>query len=86
MNESPLSELADGEGNVIGNAKLSVSEAKFKGQMAEGKRQNEGLINVYPNPAKDVLNVDLRDLPNGTYLLNINDGEIHRVAKVVVNR
>ena len=58
MNENPLSELADGEGNVIENAKLSVAEAKFKGQKANGKRQNEGMINVYPNPSKEVLNVE----------------------------
>ena len=134
MNESPLSELADGEGNVIGNAKLSVSEAKFKGKMAEGKRQNEGLINVYPNPAKDVLNVefvagsdvsnavvgtchgmsmqmftmqgimvtsqmvpdtkpglnkttlDLRDLPNGAYMLKATIGDQIEMRKVIVNR
>ena len=40
--------------------KLSVAEAKLKGkgQRAKGKGQNEGLIGVYPNPAKDVLNVE----------------------------
>ena len=53
-----MSELADGEGTVIDNAKLSVADAKFKGQTAEGKMQNEGLISVYPNPAKEVLNVE----------------------------
>ena len=58
LNESPLSELADGEGNVIDDAKLSIADAKFKGQTAKGKGQNEGLISVYPNPAKDVLNVE----------------------------
>ena len=59
LNPNPLSELADGEGNVIDDAKLSIADAKFKGQKAEGKRQNEGMINVYPNPAKDVLNVEI---------------------------
>ena len=135
LNESPLSELADGDGNVIGNAKLSVAEAKFKGQKAEGKRQNEGLISVYPNPAKDVLNVeivtgddannaaavgtchgmsidmftmqgvlistqtvqelkpglnrttlDLRDLPNGAYMLKVAIGNQMEMKKVIVNR
>ena len=30
--------------------------------------------------------MDLRDLPNGAYLLKVDGGEIHQVIKVVVNR
>ncbi len=105
-----------------------VSSSKF---MVPGSMFNEGTsVVVYPNPVKDVLNVefmidninmmanhamsleivtmhggvvvkqnvndiltgmnkttmDLRDLPNGAYLLKVEGGEIHRVIKVVVNR
>jgi hypothetical protein len=98
--------------------------------------QNEGLINVYPNPATDVLNVEfvvgnavnsadgtvgifhgisiqmltiqgvlfstqnvpdlkpglnkttlnLRDLPNGAYMLKVTIGDKSEIKKVVVNR
>jgi hypothetical protein len=129
LNESPLSELADGEGNVLYDARLSVADAGFK---VQGSRFNveAASVVVYPNPAKDLLNVefvmdnidagtihdmslelvtmqgvvvakqtvpdtktgmnrttmDLRDLPNGAYLLKVEGGDIHQVIKVVVNR
>ena len=56
LNESPLSELADGEGNVLNDARLSVADAGFK---VQGSRLDEqaGVV-VYPNPAKEVLNVE----------------------------
>jgi hypothetical protein len=130
LNDNPNSELANNEGIAIENAKLSIPDAKFKMQTAEGKMQNEGLINVYPNPAKDVLNIefvignvdartchvtplqlftmqgivvttqnipdfkpglnkttlDLRDLPNGAYILKVAIGEQIEVRKVMVSR
>jgi hypothetical protein len=129
LNESPLSELADGEGNVLEDARLSIADA---GEMVHGSRfkVEATSVVVYPNPAKDFLNVefvignvdsgtyhgmdlqlvtiqgivvakqtvtdtktgmnkttmDLRNLPNGTYLLKVNGGEISKVVKVVVHR
>ena len=57
MNNSPLSELADGEGNVLQDARLSIVDAGFK---VQGSRFNveAGSVVVYPNPAKDILNVE----------------------------
>ncbi|MEI6436811.1 MAG: T9SS type A sorting domain-containing protein, partial [Bacteroidota bacterium] len=132
LNPNPLSELADGDGNVIGNAKLVIADAGFK---VQGSRfEGEAGVVLYPNPAKDVLNVefvigndigntvvgtchgmslqmftmqgilvstrdfseikpglnkttmDLRDLPNGTYMLKVTIGDNTEVTKVVVNR
>jgi hypothetical protein len=124
LNDNPLSELADGRGNVLDDAKLSVADASSL------LIAHSSFISVYPNPAKDLLNVefvidninivanhvmsleivtmhgvvvakqnvaniktglnkttmDLRDLPNGAYLLKVGGGEIHRVIKVVINR
>ena len=58
LNESQLSELADGDGNVIDNVILSVADANCKLQTANCKLQNEGLVRVYPNPVMDILNVE----------------------------
>jgi hypothetical protein len=56
LDDDPISELADGEGNVLYDARLSVADAGFK---VQGSRFGEdaGVV-VYPNPAKDVLNVE----------------------------
>jgi hypothetical protein len=56
LNASPLSELADGDGNVLYDARLSVADAGFK---VQGSRlEGEAGVVVYPNPAKEVLNVE----------------------------
>ena len=77
LNNNPLSELADGEGNVLAGASLSISDAGFTGQSLKG----ETLV-VYPNPARELLNteytidhisavaLDVLDLA-GTTVLNI---------------
>jgi hypothetical protein len=127
LNDDPISELADGVGNVLYDARLSVADAGFK---VQGSRlEGEAGVVVYPNPAKDVLNVefvvggyvekqnfaslqlmtmqgiviakqevpdvkaglnkttmDLRNLPNGAYILNVNCGDHKEVRKVIVNR
>ena len=56
LNDDPLSELADGDGNVLYDARLSVADAGFK---VQGSRlEGEAGVVVYPNPAKEVLNVE----------------------------
>jgi hypothetical protein len=129
LNENPLSELADGDGNVIDNAKLTIPDATANGEMVRWRDSEIGFINVFPNPAKDVLYVefvvggsgekqnfvslqlltmqgiviarngvtdvktgmnkttmDLRNLPNGAYMLKVNFGERLEMKKVAVNR
>jgi hypothetical protein len=127
LNDNPLSELADGNGNVIYDAKLSMPDAILNGEMV---RWRNGEIVCYPNPVKDMLNVefvtsnvdaktgdamnlllvtmqgvvvakqnvadiktglnkttmDLRDLPNGAYLLKVYYEDQVVVRKVIVNR
>jgi hypothetical protein len=56
LNESPLSELADGNGNVIDGAKLSVADAGASGKTV--KWQNGNVV-CYPNPANATLNLEL---------------------------
>jgi hypothetical protein len=55
---NPLSELADGEGNGIGDAKLSIADAGGNGEMVKWRNGEIELLSVYPNPAKDLLNVE----------------------------
>jgi hypothetical protein len=127
LNESPDSEFADGDGNVIDGVKLVMPEAGRDGEMVKWRN---GEIVCYPNPVKDVLNVefvaynidektchgislqlvtmqgvvvakhnvsdiktglnkttmDLRELPNGAYLLKVNYEDQIVVRKVIVNR
>jgi hypothetical protein len=119
LNESPLSELADGNGNVIDDAKLTVVDA------SPLLIAHSPLISVYPNPVKDILHIEylmetdgtynaelfslqgvvliksspsagkaglnkaalnLRDLPNGAYMLKASFGNYQKVTKVIVNR
>jgi hypothetical protein len=63
LNDDPISELADGDGNVLYDARLSVADAGFEVQGSrfevQGSRFGEDpRVVVYPNPAKDVLNVE----------------------------
>jgi hypothetical protein len=56
LNDDPLSELADGNGNVLYDARLSVADAGFKVQGSRFERE-AGVV-IFPNPVKDVLNVE----------------------------
>jgi hypothetical protein len=134
LNEDPISELADGQGNVLYDARLSVADAGGKVQGSRFKVEAASVL-VYPNPAKDLLNVefvidntvsnitavgtchgmsmqmftmqgimvtsqmvpdtkpglnkttlDLRDLPNGAYMLKATIGDQIEMRKVIVNR
>jgi hypothetical protein len=119
LNPNPLSELADGNGNVIDDAKLTVADA------SPLLIAHSPLISVYPNPVKDILHIEylmetdgtynaelfslqgvvliksspsagkaglnkaalnLRDLPNGAYMLKASFGNYQKVTKVIVNR
>ena len=64
LNEDPISELADGEGNVLYDARLSVADAGFKVQGSRFKVEAASVV-VYPNPAKDLLNVEFVMENNG---------------------
>jgi hypothetical protein len=56
LNENPLSELADSEGNVIGGLKLSIPDA---GENSEIVKWRDSEIHVYPNPARDVITIEI---------------------------
>jgi hypothetical protein len=120
LNDNPLSELADGTGQILYGTKLTIADAVTL-PVVPGSM----LLSVYPNPAKDLINlefqiekegtvrsvlmnlhgveivhpvemvvtpgwnkavIELRDIPNGAYLLKVFYGEEVRVIKVVVNR
>ena len=57
LNENPLSELADGAGNVLYDARLSVADAGGKVPGSRFEVEAAGVV-VYPNPAKDLLNME----------------------------
>ena len=58
LNESPMSELADGEGNVIDNVKLAMPDAGANGKTVNWQSGKTGLVSVYPNPVSDILNIE----------------------------
>ncbi len=64
LNETMVSELADGGGNVIEGVKLAMPGAGENGETVKwqngetAKRQN-GKIVCYPNPAQSTLNIEL---------------------------
>ncbi len=55
LNENPLSELANGEGEIIGGAILEMPEAKAK---VAGISPDEFILSVFPNPSNQVVYVD----------------------------
>lgn len=120
LNQNPLCELADANGEVIYLAKLAITDA---GPI--NPDESEILVSIYPNPASDILfieafmpregkfsaemmsitgtsvrkmsdkilntgmnklTIDVRDLPNGAYLLRIHTDGQTRTMKVVVNK
>ena len=52
LNDNPLSELANGDGNVVFGAKLLIPDA---GQLLN---IHNSLVSVYPNPASRILNIE----------------------------
>ncbi len=54
LNENPLSELANGEGEIIDGAILEMPEARAN----TTEISNEFILSVFPNPSKDVVHVD----------------------------
>ena len=71
LNDSQLSELADGDGNVIDNVKLAMPEAGASGTTV---RWQSGKVVCYPNPARSTLNLELEtplDVPLNLEFVNI---------------
>jgi hypothetical protein len=59
LDKNPLSELADGEGNVLYDMKLSVADASLDGIAANWDNGAIGNVSIYPNPASKLLNVEV---------------------------
>jgi hypothetical protein len=68
LDPNPVSELADGEGNVLWGAKLSMADA-FKSHEAE----DPAWIRIYPNPARETLYVEFLSETPGKLLLELFD-------------
>jgi autotransporter-associated beta strand protein len=59
LNDNPLSELADADGKVLSNARLNIPDAVKDGKLVSWQVGKIGsVVNVYPNPASVVLNVE----------------------------
>jgi hypothetical protein len=54
LNDNPLSELADGDGNVISGVKLTIPTGA-SGKTVKWQNGKEEVVSVYPNPAKEVV-------------------------------
>ncbi len=55
LNENPLSELADGEGEIIDGVILMMPEAR---EQIAGSPAEEFILSVFPNPSNEIVNVD----------------------------
>ncbi len=77
LNENPLSEFADGDGNVIDGLKLSMPTA---GNSEIAKWRNSEIV-VYPNPARSTLNIELETFNPEPETLNL---ELVNLQGVVV--
>ena len=73
LNSNPLSELADGDGNVIDNARLAIADI--------GGTVSSDLISVYPNPVNDVLYIEYSVHQSGTF-----SAELVNLQGVVVTK
>ncbi len=87
LNESPLSELADADGNVIPDVKLimPVAAARNIENQQNGTTAN---VWVYPNPATEKLNVEVESPSDGTLhleLVNMNGVTVMKPGPVAVN-
>jgi hypothetical protein len=58
LNDSPLSELADGDGNVLEGVKLAMPSGA-NGKTAKLQNGKMEIVSVYPNPAKDVVHLEI---------------------------
>jgi hypothetical protein len=63
LNSDPLSEIADAEGVVLKDARLSIAEMN-------GATSSD-MISVYPNPAKEVLNIEYVMDNDGTFSVEL---------------
>jgi hypothetical protein len=79
LNENPLSELADSEGNVIAGLTLSIPNASLSSEM-EKWRIDE--ILVYPNPAKAVLNIEFESVSPETETLTMELVNVQGVSVI----
>ncbi len=62
LNSDPLSEIADAEGVVFKDALLAIAEV-------DGNTKD--VVSVYPNPAKDVLNIGYAMQADGTFFTEL---------------
>jgi hypothetical protein len=56
LNQNPVSELADGRGEIISDVTLEIPSAGLKNSVAAARE--EIVLTVYPNPATERLNVE----------------------------
>jgi len=77
LNDNPLSELADGDGNVIDGAKLSVADAGANDKTVKWQKGN---LVCYPNPAHSTLNLELETFNPEPVTLNLELVNLHGVV------
>jgi hypothetical protein len=79
LNDIPLSELSDANGNVSGGLILSIPDAGTKGETV--KWQNGNLV-CYPNPAQSTLNIELETFNLKPETLNLELLNLQGVAVI----
>jgi hypothetical protein len=70
LNDSPLSDLADPEGNVISDVTLTIPKGE-NGKTVNWQNGKMEVVNVYPNPTKESLNIELLTESDGPVTLEL---------------
>jgi hypothetical protein len=86
LNDNVLSELADAEGNVISDVKLTMPTGE-NGKMVKWQNGKVEIVSVYPNPAKETLNVEIltgTDGPVSLELLNMQGISTMKIPQILV--
>ena len=77
LNESPLSEIATTEAVVLKDAKISIADI--------GGTSSTDMLTVYPNPAKDILNIEYTMDNSGTFRADLYNIEGAVVGTIEAN-
>jgi hypothetical protein len=70
LNDTQISEFADGDGNVIDGLTLSMPNAGTNGETV---KQQNGKIVCYPNPVRETLNIELEAEQEGQMSMDLVD-------------
>jgi hypothetical protein len=86
LNDSPLSELAAPDGNVISDVKLTMPTGE-NGKTVNWQNGKMEVVSVYPNPTKESLNIEILSESDGLVgleLVNVQGITAMKIPRILV--